>query len=42
MTDIELYGIDMAEFMQDFNYSQDKVVAEITPMIDNINKLKSK
>tara|TARA_R110000868_G_C10972986_1_gene771109 strand:+ start:9780 stop:9899 length:120 start_codon:yes stop_codon:yes gene_type:complete len=39
MTDIELYG-DMAEFMQDFNYSQDKVIAEITPMIDNVNKIK--
>ena len=40
MTDIELYGIDMAEIMKDFNYSQDKVIAEITPMIDNINKSK--
>ena len=40
MTDIELYGIDMAEIMKDFNGSQDKVIAEITPMIDNINKIK--
>ena len=36
MTDKELYG-DMADFMQEFNYSIDKVIAEITPMIDNIN-----
>lgn len=39
MTDKELYG-DMADFMQEFNYSMDKVITEITPMIDNINESK--
>lgn len=40
MTDKELYG-DMADFMRnDFIDPIDKVIAEITPMIDNINESK--